>query len=273
MQPAKRNKRITSWHLIGAQLATFRKAARMTQTALADQCCVGEDTIASIEQGRRTLQWDFAVQLDELLDTKGTLQVAVSKVPQKERFPAFVQDFVEYEQEVLTLLSYENQAVPGLLQTEEYARFVFSCLYPPIEEDQQEEWVTGRLDRQKLLERRPRPMLHFLLEESILRGELGDPAMMRNQIRHLRRCMELPFLGLQIMPTKLPKHAGLAGPMVLLETPDHDHLAYVEGQLTSYLHEDPDDVSVLQQKYGMLRSQALSVEKSARLLDELLGET
>lgn len=180
---------------------------------------------------------------------------------------------MEYEQEAVTLLWYENQVVPGLLQTEEYIRFVFSCLYPPLEEDEREEWVTGRLDRQKLLERKPRPMLHFVLEESILRGRLGDPTVLQEQIRHLRRCMELPFLGLQIMPTKLPKHAGLAGPIVLLETPDHDHLAYVDSQLTGYLYDDPDDVSVLQQKYGMLRSQALSVEKSARLLDELLGET
>lgn len=115
-------------------------------------------------------------------------------------------------------------------------------------------------------------MLHFILEENILRSEIGDPAIMRRQIEHLRRSMGLPFLGLQIMPRKLPRHAALDGPMVLLETPDHDHLAYVEGQLTSYLHEEPDDVSVLQQKSGMLRSQALSVEKSARLLDELLGE-
>ncbi|MET9661432.1 helix-turn-helix transcriptional regulator [Streptomyces sp. NPDC006510] len=274
MQPAKKkSKRITSWHLIGAQLAMFRKAARMTQAVLAERCSVGEDTIASIEQGRRALQWDLAVLLDELLDTKGALQVAVEKVPKKERFPAFVQDFVDYEQKAATLLSYQNQVVPGLLQTEEYIRFVFSCQYPPLEDDEREDWVAGRLDRQKLLERKPRPMLHFLLEESILRGELGNPVMMRNQIRHLRHCTELPFLGLQIMPTKLPKHAGLAGPMVVLETPDHDHLVYVEGQLTSYLHEDPDDVSALQQMYGMLRSQALSVEASARLLDTLLGET
>ncbi|MER7315455.1 helix-turn-helix domain-containing protein [Streptomyces halstedii] len=262
MHTAKRNKRVTSWHVIGAQLATFRKAAGLTQASLADRFCVGEDTIASIEQGRRTLQADFAAALDELLGTKGVL-----------RFPAFVQDFVEYEQEAVTLLWYENQVVPGLLQTEEYARFLFSCLYPPLEEEQREEWVAARLDRQKLLGRRPRPILHFLLEESILRSEIGDATMRRNQILHLRRSMELPFLGLQIMPMRLAKHAGLAGPMVLLETPDHDHLAYVEGQLTSVLHDDPDEVCVLQQKYGMLRSQALSVERSARLLDDLLGES
>ncbi|MFF8616002.1 helix-turn-helix domain-containing protein [Streptomyces sp. NPDC015350] len=274
MQPAEnKSKRITSWHLIGAQLAMFRKTARMTQVSLADRCSVGEDTIASIEQGRRALQLDLAIMLDELLDTKGALRVAVEKVPMKERFPAFVQDFVEYEQNALTLFSYQDRVVPGLLQTEEYARFLFTCQYPPLEEDELEEWVADRLDRQKLLSRKPRPMLHFLLEESILRSEIGDPAVLRNQIRHLRQCMELPFLGLQIMPMKLPRHAGLAGPMVLLETPDHDHLVYVEGQLTSYLHQDPDDVSVLQQMCGMLRSQALSVEASARLLDELLGET
>ncbi|WP_329040845.1 helix-turn-helix domain-containing protein [Streptomyces sp. NBC_00178] len=271
MHSAKKNKRVTSWHLIGAQLAAFRRAAGHTQTSLADRFCVGEDTIASIEQGRRALQADFAAQLDELLDTKGVLRVAVSKVPQKERFPAFVQDFVEYEQEAVTLLWYENQVVPGLLQTEDYARFLFSCLYPPLEEEQREEWVVARIDRQRLLERRPRPMLHFILEESVLRSEIGPPAMRQNQIRRLRESMELPFLGLQIMPMKLPKHAGLAGPVVLLETPDHDHLAYVEAQLTSVLHDDPDTVSVLHQKYGMLRSQALSVENSARLLDDLLG--
>ncbi|MCG7525558.1 helix-turn-helix domain-containing protein [Streptomyces sp. OfavH-34-F] len=265
-------KRVTSWHLIGAQLATFRRAAGLTQSALAERSRVSEDTIASVEQGRRPLQMDLAILLDDILETKGALQVAVAKVPQKERFPAFVQDFVEYEQEAVTLMSYQNQVVPGLLQTEEYARFVFSCQYPPLEPDEQEEQVAARLGRQRLLDRKPRPMLHFILEESILRSELGDPAVMREQIRRLRECAELPFIGFQIMPMKQAKHAALDGPMVLLETPDHDHLAYVEGQLVSVLHDDPNDVSVLQQKYGMLRSQALSPEESIRLMEHLLGE-
>lgn len=273
MHSAKKNKRITSWHLIGAQLATFRKAARMTQAALADRCCVGEDTIASIEQGRRPLQADFAALLDELLDTKGVLQVAVSKVPQKERFPAFVQDFVDYEQNVLTLLSYENQVVPGQLQTREYARAVFVSLYPPLEEEQIEERVVARLDRQKVFERKPRPTANFLIEESVLRRPIGGRRVLREQLRHLRRCAELPFLSLQIMPTDRETHAALDGPMVLLETPDHDQLAYIEGQRISFLIDDLDEVSVLQQKYGMLRSQALSPEQSMRLLDDLLGES
>ncbi|MEI7034877.1 helix-turn-helix transcriptional regulator [Streptomyces pratensis] len=277
MQPGKRNRRVSSWHVIGAQLAHFRKGAGLTQPTLAERFGVGEDTIASIEQGRRALKLDFAIELDELLGTKGALEVAVRKVPKKEHYPAFIQDFVEYEQDAVSLFSYETQLIPGLLQTEAYARLVFSCHYPPLEVDEVESRVAARLDRQKLLERKPRPILHYVLEESVLYGELGDPEVMREQLLHLRRCMNLPFVNIQIMPRKTPKHAGLAGPLVLLETPDHDQLAYVEMHLRAELYDDPADVSVLMQKYGMLRSQALTVEESARLLDALLeallGET
>ncbi|WP_405805843.1 helix-turn-helix transcriptional regulator [Streptomyces sp. NBC_00210] len=273
MHSAKRPKRVTSWHLIGAQLGVFRRAACMTQGELARQLGVVEETIASIEQGRRALKLDLALKVDELLDTKKALQTAVEKVPQRERFPLFAQDLVEHEQEALTLLWYENHVVPGLLQTEEYARAVFGCLYPPLEEEVLEEWVSARLDRQRVFERKPRPMASFLLEETILRRPIGGRRVLRNQIQHLRHCAELPFLGLQIMPTSRESHAGLAGPMVLLETPDHDQLAYIEGQLVSFLHDDPDKVSVLAQKYGMLRSQALTPEESMGLLDDLLGDS
>ncbi|MBL1094291.1 MULTISPECIES: helix-turn-helix domain-containing protein [Streptomyces] len=272
MHPANKPKRITSWHVIGAQLSHFRKAARLTQPALAEAVGLHEDTIGSIEQGRRALKIDLAETLDELLDTKGALVVAVSKVPEREKLPAFVQSLVEHEEEALTLLSYQNQVVPGLLQTEQYARAVFDCLYPPLDEQQADEWVSARLDRQKLLERKkPRPMLNFVLEEVVLHRPIGGPGALRDQIRHLRRCAELPFLGLQIMPTTRAAHASLDGPLILLETPDHDHLAYIEAQRISFLVDDPDEVSVYEQKYGMLRSQALTPEETMSLLDDLLG--
>ncbi|WP_432002737.1 helix-turn-helix domain-containing protein [Streptomyces sioyaensis] len=273
MHPANKPKRITSWHVIGAQLSHFRRAARITQPALAERVGLHEDTIGSIEQGRRPLKIDLAETLDELLDTKGALAVAVAKVPEREKLPAFVQDLVEHEEEALTLLSYENQVVPGLLQTEPYARATFDSLYPPLDEGQAEEWVSGRISRQKLLERKkPRPMLNFILEEVVLHRPIGSPETLRAQLRHLRSCAELPFLGLQIMPTARRTHASLDGPVVLLETPEHDHLAYIEAQRISFLVDDPDEVSVYQQKYGMLRSQALTPEETKSLLDDLLGE-
>lgn len=180
MHSAKRPKRVTSWHVIGAQLAVFRNAARLTQAELARQLGAGEETIASIEQGRRPLKLDLAEILDELLETKMALQTAVRKVPERERFPAFAQDFVDHEQESVTLLSYQNQVVPGLLQTEEYARAVFGCLYPPITPGEAEERLSARLDRQRLFEREPwPPMMNFLLEEVILHRPIGGRHVLR----------------------------------------------------------------------------------------------
>ncbi|MFB6438146.1 Scr1 family TA system antitoxin-like transcriptional regulator [Streptomyces sp. NPDC056411] len=274
MHPANKPKRITSWHVIGAQLSHFRKAARLTQPELAEAVGLHEDTIGSIEQGRRALKIDLAETFDELLGTKGALAVAVSKVPEREKLPAFVQDLVEHEEVALTLLSYQNQVVPGLLQTEPYARAVFNCLYPPLDPDRAEEWISARLDRQKLLQRRnPQPILNFIVEEVSLHRPVGGSSVLREQIRYLRQCADLPFLGLQIMPTRRANHAALDGPLIVLETPEHDHLAYIEGQRISFLVDDPDEVSVYQQKYGMLRSQALTPEESMGLLDDLLGES
>ncbi len=279
MQTGKQSgiRRVTSWQLVGAQVRHLRKLAGLTQAALAEQAGVGEDTIASIEQGRRALQLDMAIQLDELLDSSGVLRVAVERIPRKERYQALVKDFVQYEQDAVSLISYESQLIPGLLQTEAYARFIFGCNYPPLEEDEIEKRVTDRLGRQKIFERKPRPILHFILEESILHAQMGDPDVMREQLLHLRRCMDLPFVTIQIMPRNTPRHAGLAGPLVLLETPDHDGLVYVDGQLRGELYDEPSDVSALMQRYGMLRSQALTVAESTRLLDALLdallGET
>ncbi|MHC8563653.1 helix-turn-helix domain-containing protein [Streptomyces albidoflavus] len=84
--------------MVGAQLAEFRRSAGLTQPQLAGTAKVGEDTLASIEQGRRRLKADLAELLDTILNTKRALATAVSKIPDRERYPAFAQDFVEHEQ-------------------------------------------------------------------------------------------------------------------------------------------------------------------------------
>lgn len=273
MHRTNKPKKVTSWQVIGCQVSHFRRVARLTQEQLAELLNISVDTIASVEQGRRPLKMDLAERLDEALDTKGALAVAVEKVPEREKFPAFAQDFVEYEQEAVTLLSYETQVVPGLLQTPEYAQAVFSCLHPAVHGDTAETWIAARIERQTLWEREaaPPPVANFILEESIFHRPLGSPDVMREQWEKLRRFADYSNVSIQIIPTATAPHAGLTGPLVLLETPDHQVLAYVEAHLVSFLHDDPDQVSTLQQKYGMLRSQALSPAASVSMLDHLLG--
>ncbi|MBW5481795.1 helix-turn-helix domain-containing protein [Streptomyces bambusae] len=274
MRQTNRPQRNATWQVIGALQGHLRKNAGYTQERLAEQLNIDAETIASIEQGRRLLQPKLAAQLDELMATGGSLTASLAKVPVRERYPAFVRNYIEHEQEALSLLWYETQVVPGLLQTQDYAAAVIGCVYPPLTAEETEQRLRARLDRQAILNRKPwPPFMHVIIEEAVLHRPVGGQEVLRGQLRHLREAAELPYLGFQVMPTAVGAHHALDGPMILLQTPEHETLAYLEGQRVSYLQDDPDEVHILQLKYGMLRSQALSVERSKGLLDDLLGES
>ncbi|MEV7618066.1 helix-turn-helix transcriptional regulator [Streptomyces sp. NPDC089799] len=274
MRQTNRAQRNASWMVIGALHGQLRRRAGYTQGRLAELLHVDTETVASIEQGRRLLQPKLAVQLDELLETGGLLAASLAKVPVRERYPAFAREFIEHEREAVSLLWYENHVVPGLLQTQEYAAAVFSCVYPPLTVEETSQRISARLDRQAVLQRKPAaPIVHAIIEEVVLHRPIGGRAVLRGQLEYLREISELPHLGIQIMPTAVESHVALDGPMILLQTPDHEPLAYLEGQRSSFLQDDPSEIHVLHLKYGMLRSQALTVEDSKGLLDDLLGES
>ncbi|MHC8563652.1 DUF5753 domain-containing protein [Streptomyces albidoflavus] len=140
--------------------------------------------------------------------------------------------------------------------------------YPPLSSAETDEAIQARLDRQVLLKREEPPMMNFIIEECVLHRHMGEPEMMRQQIAHLA-VRRSPFLGLQVMLTGTDAHAGLAGPLVLLETPDHDHLAYIEGQHNGFLVDDPNMVSSYQRIWDAAVAGPLS-PKDKRLLDTLL---
>jgi transcriptional regulator with XRE-family HTH domain len=273
MPYAKQPRRNSAWRVIGVLVGQFRRVNGFSQQGLADETLISLDTMASIEQGRRPLGMKLARELDVVLHTGGALEAAVSEVPQAERYPLFAQDYMEEEPQALSLFWYENLIVPGLLQTEEYMRALFKEQFPPLSPADLEDRVADRLDRQTVFAREPSPpLMSYILEESMLTRPIGGKHAMRRQLERLREAADLPFVTIQIMPTGREQHAGLGGPMILLETPAHEHLAYFEVHDVSALVDDPDEVSALQQRYAMLRSQALTPEESKRLLDDLLGE-
>ncbi|MGW3285729.1 helix-turn-helix domain-containing protein [Streptomyces sp. NPDC001002] len=270
---SEKPKKVGSWQAVGAVLAHFRKRARLTQEQFAESARLSVDTVASIEQGRLALQLDRAEDFDELLDTGGVLFVLVSKLPVRERIVQFAQGLVDTEQEAVGILSYEAQVVPGLLQTRDYCRAVFDYRYPALGSETAEQWVNTRMERQLVWQRDRPPVGHFILEESILRRAVGGPDVMREQLQQILEYTEPVHMSFQIMPMDRTPHCGLAGPLMLLETPHHERLAYLEAHRASFLIADPDEVSDYHHKYGMLRSQALSPAESVRLLNGLLGES
>lgn len=273
MHEAPRPKKVGSWYAVGALVAHYRKKARLTQEQLAEMANISVDTVRSIEQGRLALQPDRAEQFDELLDTGGALSVLVARLPVRDRIVQFAQGLVDHEQEAVSILSYQSLVVPGLLQTPEYCRAVFNYRYPALVSEKAEQWVQARMDRQLIWQRDRPPVGHFVLEESILRRQVGSPDVMRAQIRQILEYTEPAHMSFQIMPASRTPHACLDGPMVLLETPEFERLVYLEVQRASFLVDDPNEVSDYHLQYGMLRSQALTPDKSVGLLKELLGES
>ncbi|GHG95828.1 helix-turn-helix domain-containing protein [Streptomyces lanatus] len=258
--------------MLGAQMQTARKAAGLTQRALAAEVLVDEETIASIEQGRRTLLLDMAEAVDRILDTKGTLAAGVENFPEIDQFPLYAEQYMVHEREAIALSWYDALVVPGLLQTEPYTRAVMRERVPAYDEDEIATKVTARVERQEILQRKCPPTMSFIVWEPVLHLEIGGDRVRRDQLRRLRECAELPGLSLQFLPTRTSAHAGVDGPFTLLETPDHQQLAYTEGQRGSQWVSDPDEVSILARKYAMLRSQALSPQESKSLLDRLVGD-
>ncbi|WP_406400424.1 helix-turn-helix transcriptional regulator [Streptomyces sp. NBC_00879] len=273
MHPRKRQrKNASAMKLVGALVGRFRVFAGLTQRELAERVCLHEETIASLEQGRRPLKPDLARALDRILDTKGALETAVDNMPEIDLIPAWAEEFMDLEREAIALSWFENQVLQGLLQTEAYARAVFRTDVPALSEDEIERRVAARIQRQEILHRTVPPTASFIISEAILQDRLGGDGVRREALRHLRACADLPGIALQVMPLGRQTHAGLSGPFILLETPDHQHLAYAETQRGSQLISDPDEVSILARKYAMLRTQALNPEETKGLLDRLLGD-
>jgi transcriptional regulator with XRE-family HTH domain len=267
-----RKKNLSAMKMLGAMVGRARRAAELTQRELAERLMVDEETIASIEQGRRPLKPDVAELLDQVLGTKGMLSTGVANLPEIDQFPMWAELYVQHEREAIALSWYDALVVPGLLQTEPYARALLSGRVPAYDTDELDTKVAARVGRREILHRRVPPTLSFVVWEPALRMPTGGRETHLDQLRFLREYSELPGLALQILPLDRTSHAGAAGPFTLLETPDHQHLAYAESQRGSQWVSDPDEVSILARKYAMLRTQALTIEDSRSLLDRLLGE-
>ncbi|MFD5097674.1 helix-turn-helix domain-containing protein [Streptomyces albidochromogenes] len=273
MHPRKRQrKNASAMKLVGALVARFREDAGFTQRELAERICAGEETVASVEQGRRPLKPDLARLLDRLLDTKHALETAVDNMPEIDLIPAWAEQYMDLERDAIALSWFENQVLLGLLQTESYARAVFLSKVPVLSEDEISSQVAARIERQEILHRKVPPTASFIISEAVVRDRLGGAEVYAETLRHLRACADLPGITVQLMPLGRHTHAGLNGPFILLETPDHQHLAYTETQRGSQLITDLNEVSILAQKYAMLRTQALNPEETKGLLDRLLGE-
>ncbi|KUN90369.1 DNA-binding protein [Streptomyces bungoensis] len=257
--------------VFGRQLKRFRVRAGLERAEFGSMLGYSVSTIAAYEQGRRVPPPKFIDRADEVLDAGGVLQEMKEEVA-RAQYPAFFRDAARLEGEAVELHVYATKAVPGLLQTEEYARAVFTMWRPLLSENVIEERVVARLARQEIFARTPQPTISFVIEESVLRRPLGGWTAMRGQLEHLMLYGQRRNVEIQVLPTELEEHAGLEGPFTLIETRDGRRIAYVEGYKDSRLHTERRAVREIEEQYGILRAQALTPRASLTFVEKLLGE-
>ncbi|WP_096214159.1 helix-turn-helix domain-containing protein [Streptomyces sp. 2323.1] len=255
----------------GAVVKVFRERAGLTQEGLALLVRFSAQTVASIEQGRRLPPPDFIERAEEALDAFGVLRAAAIHLARKPGIAAWFRQWAALEEQAISLYTYECRLIPGLLQTETYARELFEHRIPLLTDEEAEIQVTARLDRQRLLQDRPNTAFSFIFDEHVFLRRTGGVDTTRELLDHVLECTELRNVELQIMPLSRGVHAGMDGPLRLLETPTNRWYAYCEGQESGLLISDSKTISTLHMRYAKLRSQALTPEDSTSLLKQMRG--
>ena len=258
----------------GEVVKGFRKRAGLTQEEFAPLVRYSVPTVASIEQGRRFPPPDFVERAEEVLDAFGVIRGAARHLSRQPGLASWFRQWALLEAEAVSLYTYECRVVPGLLQTEAYARAVTFSVPPLPDEEEMEERITARLARQKLLStsRKPPTAFSFILEQAVLERHTGGDEVTRELYDHLLDMAERHWnVEFQLMPLRQPVHAGLDGPLRLAETPDNQWFGYSEGQENGRLVTDPKAISRLHQRYAKMRSQALPPEDSVGLLRRMRG--
>ncbi|MFE6399078.1 helix-turn-helix domain-containing protein [Streptomyces alboflavus] len=254
--------------MFGALLRFFRERAGMTQDGLGAYVKYSKSQVAMVERGERSPKGQFVEIADDVLGAQGAL-LAASVNLRASRFPAWFEEYAEEEAKAVAIYMYANHVISGLLQTEDYARAIFGAHCPPLEDDEIEARVTARLERQHVLRRKPAPVVGFVLEEVTLTRPLGGRQALKGQLENLLEVGRRRNVEIQVMPHKRQVHAGLNGPMILLDTAERNQLAYVEGPSGGYFVNEHPELGNLFARYGILRAQALGTDESAKLIQEV----
>jgi len=180
--------------------------------------------------------------------------------------------YIAREVQAATILVYEAQIVPGLLQTSEYAHAVIradSTLQDPETINQR---VQVRMARQAVLTREPRPVFHAVIDEAVLMRPIGRADLFRQQLLSLAGAADRANVSLQVLPFAAGAHRALAGSFTILEFPDGTEppLVYSEGLTGGVLRADPDEVRSYRESFAAFSARALSPEASVEMINSVV---
>jgi transcriptional regulator with XRE-family HTH domain len=245
---------------LGTELRVLREAAGKTSEEVAEHLGCAQSKISRIENGRspvspgdvRLMLEFYGVEGDRVDQLVGLARESKQKgwwQPYASALPKSLQTYIGLEAEAKLLRTYESQLIPGLLQTEVYARAVIRTDVGVAEEDV-ERRIAVRISRQELLTHKRPLRLWTLIDEAALRRPVAGAEVMGAQLRHLAEVAKLRHVTVQVLPYSAGEHPCMSGAFVLMSFPDpHDSdVVYLEDLNGGQLIGKPDEA----QRFGLI---------------------
>ncbi|NRQ30930.1 helix-turn-helix domain-containing protein [Nonomuraea sp. NN258] len=252
----------------GVHLREYRIMAGKRQKELAVMLGWSVSKISMLERGERRADEEFARAADTALEAGGGLLTRWREtVEHAGRFSIWLAQLVEIEQRADMLRGWEPLIIPGMLQTEQYARAIFRGR-PGITPDLVEQSVAARMDRQCILERENGPTLWVVLDEGVLTRPIGSEEVMAEQLAKLTAMDDHPRVHLHVLPHDAWLTTGLQGAFMLAGGPEMPDTAYIESITLSQITAEPSRVLDVKSRYEMLHGEALPRRASLQLIEE-----
>jgi transcriptional regulator with XRE-family HTH domain len=256
--------------VFGSMVRFYREKAGISRAEVGRRICKSDALVEAIELGRRPATAEVTLDLETALDAGGALVHLREKMGSAlnyQAFPAWFQDWALREAEATVLRWFEPLVVPGLLQTEEYARAVFRTRFGLTAEEIDEQ-VAARIKRQEILAADKGPQLWVVLDEWVLRRPVGGPRVMLEQVTALVEAARQPRIMIQVIPATVGAHEGLASAFAVADFEDTVSVGYQESARGGQVIEDLKDVASLTHTWDTLRADALPRAASLAVLEE-----
>ncbi|MDT0452023.1 helix-turn-helix transcriptional regulator [Streptomyces sp. DSM 40473] len=261
----------TTAAVFGEVLRHHREVAGLTQGDLAVKIPCDRSLVARVETGTRVPQRRFVLACDRELGTGEMFAKLWRKIDwyPEVSHPDWFKRRAEMDAQAVAIRTYQGQVIPGLLQTEEYARALFSRSVPG-DEKEVEERLRARMSRQQRFLDPDGPLLIAVLDESSIRTMMSDDAVMRNQCAHLLAMGQRPNVCIQVAPAHDGRIIRPDTSMSLITLPNGEVWVYSESLDNGHFNRDPAVIARHAQTYDVLRADALSARDSAALIRDAM---
>lgn len=251
----------------GNEVKALRESLGYSQEGFAEVLHYGQGQVSKVESGTVLASVAFAEAMDRVAKTPGVYKRLRDQYSER-GIPAWFAPYVALERKARVLRMFNPSLLPGLVQIREYAEAVLRAGRPTNLDD----LVTARMERQSVLTRGENPArLWLVLNEAVLRNQVGSAELMGAQLDHLRELAETPHHRVQIITARKPNNL-VVSPFGLLSFDDGPDVVHVDGFPRGYVLAEPEDVAGAQDAYDLLVAMAAPPDETAELINSIVKD-